>query len=131
MSAKKCCYCQKEIAEVPVETTRGQYMHMECAKSVMESAQAPTTADRIREACDAVRDMLLAKNASYGDSALKPTGIFAKGSAEDLIRVRIDDKLSRIKNAPDAFGEDVIGDLIGYLILLKLALEDAQEAKKP
>jgi hypothetical protein len=88
-----------------------------------------TTADRIKTACDAVRDMLLVKNASYGDSALHPAGIFARGKAEDLIRVRIDDKLSRIKNAPDAFGEDAIGDLIGYLVLLKLALEDERAAE--
>ncbi len=82
------------------------------------------TAARIRARCNAVADMLVEKNAAYGDSALRPVGIFAPGRATDLIRVRIDDKLSRIRNNPDAFGEDPVFDLLGYLILLTLALED-------
>lgn len=76
-----------------------------------------TTADRIRRKCDQVAELLVAKNQAYGDSALNPVGIFGRGKASDLIRVRIDDKLSRIKNAPEAFGE-------GYLVLLSLAIED-------
>ncbi len=87
-----------------------------------------TTIERIRAKCAEVADMLVEKNQSYGDSALHPVGIFARGSAADLIRVRIDDKLSRLRNAPDAFGEDAIKDLIGYLVLLQLANEDAQHA---
>jgi hypothetical protein len=68
--------------------------------------------------------MLVEKNKSYGDSALNPTGIFAKGKASSLIECRIDDKLNRIRNAPEAFGEDVVQDLMGYLVLYKLAKED-------
>jgi hypothetical protein len=49
----------------------------------------------------------------------------------DQILVRIDDKLSRIKRGAGlvATDEDVIQDLIGYLILLKIALKrnDNQE----
>jgi hypothetical protein len=73
------------------------------------------TADRIRARCAQIADMLVEKNRSYGDSALRPVGIFAVGRAEDLIRVRLDDKLSRIRNAPDTFGEDAVTYLIGYL----------------
>lgn len=39
----------------------------------------------------------------------------------------IDDKLSRMKNLQDDDNEDVINDLIGYLILLKIAIEQGQE----
>lgn len=85
-----------------------------------------TTVDRIRAKCAVISDMLVKKNQSYGDSALHPVGIFAKGSALDLIRVRIDDKLNRLRNAPNAFGEDAVKDLIGYLILLQIAIEDEQ-----
>ena len=83
-----------------------------------------TSADRIRAKCSELAEFLVAKNKSYGDSALHPVGIFAKGRASALIRVRIDDKLNRIKNAPEAFGEDVIRDLLGYLVLYELATED-------
>ena len=90
-----------------------------------------TTSDRIRAACNRLADMLVAKNEAYGDSALSPLAIFGRGKASDLIRVRIDDKLSRIKNAPDAFGEDPIRDLLGYLILLQLAIEDERKDNQP
>ncbi len=90
-----------------------------------------TTPDRIRAACNRLADMLVAKNEAYGDSALSPLAIFGRGKASDLIRVRIDDKLSRIKNAPDAFGEDPIRDLLGYLILLQLAIEDERKDNQP
>ena len=67
--------------------------------------------------------MLIEKNRKYGNSALNPQRIFSKASAIEQIKVRIDDKLSRIKNQQDDEDEDVITDLIGYLILLKIAKE--------
>jgi len=77
----------------------------------------------IANACDAIKKLLLDKNKKYGDSALSPTRIFSKASAVDQILVRIDDKLSRISKGAGllASDEDVINDLIGYLILLKIA----------
>lgn len=88
------------------------------------------SADKIIKTANDVRDLLLEKNAAYGDSALKPSNIFARGSAVDNIACRIDDKLMRIKNKGlnDAT-EDTLQDLIGYLILLKIAIED--ERAKP
>ena len=69
-----------------------------------------------------VMNLLLEKNAAYGDSALNPVGIFSRGDAVDSLCARIDDKLMRIKSkgiTPDT--EDTVQDLIGYLILLKIA----------
>jgi len=68
--------------------------------------------------------MLVAKNRAYGNSALEPVRVFAQGDPEELIRVRLDDKLSRIRNNPAAFGEDPVLDLVGYLVLLLIARED-------
>lgn len=78
------------------------------------------TADAIAEECDAIKAMLLEKNAAYGDSAIRPVRIMSKASATEQILVRIDDKLSRIARG-SAAGEDVILDLIGYLVLLRIA----------
>ena len=82
------------------------------------------TQDKIRKTMKEVLDLLIAKNKQYGDSALNPTGIFAKGSAEDLIRIRIDDKFNRLLQGDDSIesDEDVILDLIGYLVLLLIAI---------
>ena len=67
-----------------------------------------------------IGDMLKTKNASYGDSALNPIRIFSKCDANEGIRVRIDDKLSRIARGNSELDEDTITDLIGYLVLLKI-----------
>jgi hypothetical protein len=65
--------------------------------------------------------MLIAKNQKYGNSAIEPLGIFSDLSPEEGLKVRIDDKLKRIKNGSlDKDDEDVINDLIGYLVLLKI-----------
>lgn len=65
--------------------------------------------------------MLLEKNQKYGNSALEPLGVFSKLSAKEGLLVRIDDKLKRIKNGSlDKDDEDVVNDLIGYLVLLKI-----------
>jgi len=84
-----------------------------------------TSAEKIKRIANGVRDLLLEKNAAYGDSALKPANIFAKGSAVENLACRIDDKLMRIKNRGiTGDTEDTIQDLIGYLILLKIAIEN-------
>jgi hypothetical protein len=82
------------------------------------------TTERIRAKCAEIAEFLTAKNASYGDSALHPLGVFARGDAVESLCARVDDKLARIKHAPGAYGEDTLKDLTGYLILLQLALED-------
>jgi hypothetical protein len=57
----------------------------------------------------------------YGNSALEPLGVFSKLSAKEGLLVRIDDKLKRIKNGSlEKDDEDVINDLVGYLVLLKI-----------
>jgi len=70
--------------------------------------------------CDALKAMLLEKNRAYGNSALEPVRIFSKASPEEQILVRIDDKINRLMKGSEA-GEDVVQDLIGYLVLLRIA----------
>ena len=87
------------------------------------------TQDKIVELCNEIRDMLVAKNRKYGDSALHPIRIFAKSDTVEQIRVRLDDKLTRMRNQQADEDEDVINDLIGYLILYKIA-EGEQHAQE-
>lgn len=75
-----------------------------------------------------IKDMLISKNEKYGNSALEPLGVFSQLSVKDGLLVRIDDKLKRIKNGSlDKDDEDVINDLIGYLVLLKIHNESKYE----
>ena len=81
-----------------------------------------TTAEAIRKVCDGVAAMLIRKNNSYGDSALKPIRVFSRADTIEALKVRLDDKLSRLmRGNGDDFGEDVIDDIQGYLVLLKIA----------
>lgn len=83
-----------------------------------DTSDAPM-ADKIAETCDAIKAMLVEKNKAYGNSATEPVRIFSSASSDEQLLVRIDDKLSRIARGK-AMGEDVIDDLIGYLVLLKI-----------
>ena len=83
-----------------------------------------STQNSIKWTCNEIRDLLLAKNKAYGDSALEPDNIFSKLDSAQAICARIDDKLARIKNVGlDDNTEDTLDDLIGYLVLLKIARE--------
>jgi len=68
------------------------------------------------------KEMLMAKNKAYGNSALEPVRIFSKVDAVEQLKVRIDDKLSRLAKGTDFADEDTVTDLLGYLVLLKVAL---------
>lgn len=74
--------------------------------------------------CDALKAMLLEKNRKYGNSALNPCRIFSKASAVEQIKVRIDDKLSRIRNRAGDEDEDTLMDLAGYLVLLMIKRDE-------
>ena len=96
--------------------------------------------EQVYQVLSEITEMLIAKNQKYGNSAIEPLGIFSDLSPEEGLKVRIDDKLKRIKNGSlDKDDEDVINDLIGYLVLLKIlhkkeqpneALKKAAEKKK-
>ena len=80
---------------------------------------------KISEVCDDIKELLIHKNRKYGNSALEPNRIFSKCSATEQLLVRIDDKLNRIMKGAGllANDEDVVNDLIGYLVLLKISME--------
>jgi hypothetical protein len=81
-----------------------------------------TSAGReIYDSCHEIAHMLIKKNIAYGNSALEPVRIFSKADAREQLHVRIDDKLSRITKGTQYVGDNDIDDLIGYLVLLKIA----------
>jgi len=71
--------------------------------------------------CDEIKELLLEKNKRYGDSALAPVRIFSKADTLDQLEVRMDDKLSRIRNMDPSDTEDAFLDLIGYMVLHRVA----------
>jgi len=82
-----------------------------------------TFEQKVRRILDGMADLLVEKNAAYGNSALDPVRIFSKADAIEGLNQRIDDKLSRIARGSEYPGEDTIRDLIGYLVLRLIAEE--------
>jgi hypothetical protein len=83
--------------------------------------------EEVSSILDDIREMLVSKNEKYGNSALEPIGVFSKLSPKEGLLIRIDDKLKRIKNGSiDRDDEDVVNDLIGYLVLLKIHVKLSQ-----
>jgi hypothetical protein len=76
--------------------------------------------------CDRIKTMLLAKNKQYGDSVMSPIRVFSKADKTEQLRVRIDDKINRLLQGDESIESDVdvIDDLIGYLILLRITMEE-------
>ena len=71
----------------------------------------------------AMAKLVTEKNKLYGDSALEPVRLFAHDIRPgDAIRIRLDDKLARIRNSGELRKNDV-ADLMGYLCLLCISEE--------
>ena len=85
-----------------------------------EKRVATSMRSLIRAKCFDIGKFLEEKNAQYGNSASNPIRVFSKADSTEQLKVRIDDKLSRLVRGNDSIesDEDVIKDLIGYLILL-------------
>jgi hypothetical protein len=91
----------------------------ESSAAVVE-APASDFAAKVRSELAQIGDMLIEKNKAYGNSALEPVRVFSRATPIEQLLVRIDDKLSRLARGSDA-GEDVELDLVGYLVLLRIA----------
>ena len=86
-----------------------------------------TFQQKVKDKTKQIQDLLISKNKAYGNSALEPIRIFSKAKASEQLKVRIDDKLSRIAKGHTYDNEDTILDLIGYLILLMIEREKIEE----
>lgn len=62
-----------------------------------------------------IHNLLVKKNNKYGP--VEDFSVFSRLPAEEALKVRIDDKLRRIRNLTKD-DEDTLLDLIGYLVLL-------------
>jgi len=84
--------------------------------------------DKICAYTDSIKELLLEKDKAYGSSFRQPLRVFSKAEPIDGLLVRLDDKLSRIKNGGiNSKTEDTVDDIIGYLILLQILLKDEKD----
>ena len=98
----------------------------EANKTIENETKLTDSQEKIARKCGEITHFLLLKNKQYGDSVLAPIRVFSKANSDEQIRVRIDDKLNRLLQGDDSIekDEDVIMDLIGYLILLLVSFDE-------
>ena len=113
---------KKHTADVRAAAKNKKDMYM---NKTTENVQPPseeelTEFDKgIIRVLDDIKVLLMAKNRKYGNSATNPVRAFSKASAQEQIKVRIDDKISRlVRSTTKEDDEDVIQDLTGYLVIL-------------
>lgn len=128
--------------QVPDETIfrinpGGRTKHpMFCGNSLFEGGftgeyRSPAKSEfhaKVRKELNAVEELLVEKNEAYGNSALDPINVFSRASSTEQLRVRIDDKLNRLYHGKEYGQEDTVTDLIGYLVLLKIAEKEQSES---
>ena len=113
--------CTVPSAETWAESLKALKKQTKTAWQVPENADFAWHLDKVAKS---VTDLLKEKNAAYGNTALNPLGIFSKLGAAEAIKARIDDKLARIANKGlNDDTEDTARDLVGYLLLLLMAIE--------
>ena len=73
--------------------------------------------------CDKIKQELIQKNVDYNNSLYRPN-MFNQNPIEG-IKARISDKINRIASKGiDDKTEDSVGDLVGYLVHLKIMLNN-------
>lgn len=93
-------------------------------KREQEPTQSLTQTQKdIADECGHICGHLIGKNRKYGDSALNPVHVFSKEPAHVQLKQQIDHKLARIQRGDASTeDEDTLLDLIGYLVLYRIAL---------
>lgn len=89
----------------------------------------------INEECRGLAALLIAKNKDYNNTALAPHAFFSNLPAEERLRVRIDDKITRLVHLFNDSSEpnfesimDNILDLTGYFVLWRIAKRLEEES---
>ena len=85
--------------------------------------------DKIRKKCDQIRDLLIEKNKSQGNSVFD-RGVLFEVDPMYAIQARINDKLNRIKSKETYMSENDLMDLTGYLILLQVHIDEVNNKIK-
>ena len=80
-----------------------------------------STQEGITRVFDSMKEVVIEENRRYGDSALSPKQVFSKLDSEEGIKIRIDDKISRIMNNNGEIRKNDVADLMGCLALFSVS----------
>jgi hypothetical protein len=112
----------REYSNFHVQLEQGVYVYTAEMMKPLEN-DLPPFEQNVRRILSGVGDTIVAKNLSYGDSALNPIRVFSKADRMEQLYTRLDDKLSRVQKGHEYPGDDTIRDIIGYCTLILIARE--------
>ena len=114
---------ERDKRNASLELTDDQLRELERAWGMEARRDLPASSfkEEVSSQLRRIHAMLVAKNEAYGDSALNPIRVFSRAPMVEQLKVRIDDKLSRMARGSGEETEDVELDLVGYLVLLMVA----------
>ena len=84
--------------------------------------------EKIKQKCDEIRDLLLEKNRSYGNSVFDK-GVLFEVEPMYAIQARINDKINRMKSKSNYLSENDLMDLTGYFILLQVLRDEMDRVR--
>ena len=119
-------YWRDKLPKPPVDTPTWKHPAQDYNRAKGKDV-LPESAKKIAAECDRIKAFLVEKNLKYGNSALEPVRIFSGADTVEQLLVRIDDKLSRMQRGSEFAGDDTTLDLIGYLILLRIATTNEEK----
>lgn len=100
-------------------------------RKTKQSGTAIQTGTEIRRICKALEDMLLRKNADYGNSSQRAPILTPRLSAQDALKVRLSDKIARFIQLEQTGSarvneslDDTLLDMAGYCVLLLIARKE-------
>jgi hypothetical protein len=92
-----------------------------CPPGVTPAPAKGPAEDAIRAECAWLADFLVEKSRLYNNAALAPVAIASKATPVERILCRIDEKLARWASPQPGDAEDTERDLLGGLLLLRVA----------
>jgi hypothetical protein len=106
-----------KLACCATERKDGENVHYE----IVDQVGKVDTQDHIVSVFNSMRNLVLEKNKRYGDAALTPKQVFSKLDAVEGLKIRLDDKISRIMNNGGEIRKNDVADIMGYLVLLAIS----------
>lgn len=114
---------------IPPGTPMRESIARVCDALVLRQQAGVTYLQYLDAVLQNAREMLITKNKAYGNSALNPLRVYSTASLKEQLLVRLDDKVSRLARG-SAAGEDVAGDMLGYLLLVAIAEKRERETNE-
>lgn len=113
-----------EIDKVLTSMSTGSHAKVDSVKDCIMVAEVRAFTNALNVAMDKLKTMIARKNAKYGNAVAVPPSLFSKEcDIIEKIHVRMDDKIAILTRGDVVPSEEIIADLLAYILLRFAVLE--------